>query len=131
MCCPEILTENLIDFTEYFGMIKFCVLSPRGLFNPVFGMKCNANLRFPLCRTCCENDFQGKCEQGRDKKAFIGTWTTLGVNKAIDERYQVLNILVYELYRFHESAKYCAETGEGAVKVEDSFTQSVEKYFSY
>ena len=110
---PEILTENFKDVSEYFGIIKCKVLPPRGLFHPVLGMKCNETLRFPLCRTCCENDFQGTCEHDSDKRAFIGTWTTLEVNKAIEKGYQVLKI--YEVYHFHESAKYCPETGEGGM----------------
>ncbi|KAK3107046.1 hypothetical protein FSP39_005868 [Pinctada imbricata] len=113
---PTIITENFGDVTNYFGIIKCKVLPPRKLFHPVLGYKCNGTLRFPLCRTCSDSDFQGVCEHGTEDRSLTGTWTSIELQKAVSKGCEILKM--YEVFHFDECAKYCPETNEDGLFTE-------------
>ena len=58
-------------------------------------------LVFTLCKTCAEARNQNECKHADTDRAFIGTWTTDEVNKAIDKGYKVLR--TYEVWHFDKS----------------------------
>ena len=45
-------------------------------------------LLFPLCRRCAETK-QHECNHTEDERAFIGTWCTNELEKAIEKGYEV------------------------------------------
>ena len=54
---PKVITSNIdFDMTKYFGMAKVKFIPPRGMYHPVLPCRSNRNLKFPLCRTCAENE---------------------------------------------------------------------------
>ena len=54
-----------------------------------------------MCKTCAEAKNQNECKHTDAERAFIGTWTTDEVNKAIDKSYKVLR--TYEVWHFDKS----------------------------
>ena len=55
---PIVLYERgNTDIAPYFGLIKYRILPPYGLYHPVLPHRSGGKLTFPLCRTC------GECEQ--------------------------------------------------------------------
>ena len=54
-----------------------------------------------MCKTCAEARNQNECKHTDAERAFIGTWTTDEVNKAIDKGYKVLR--TYEVWHFDKS----------------------------
>ena len=51
---PEIITHGFRELSSYFGLAKFKILPPRGLYHPVLSYRTGGKLTFPLCRTCME-----------------------------------------------------------------------------
>ena len=92
---PVQITENFERITAgnrpYFGLICCEVEAPRGLFHPVLPYKWGNRLNFPLCRSCLESEFQGKCGHDSHERSFVGTFTSV-------ELYKV-NFLFYILLR--------------------------------
>ena len=57
---------------------------------------------FPLCISCAKTKQQEKCQHSESERAFIGTWTTDELNKAIEKDYKIIKI--YEVYHFEKSS---------------------------
>ena len=58
---------------------------------------------FSLCRTCCcETQQQAPWHHTDEERAFLGTWASPELDKAVELGYQVLK--VYEVWHFQESS---------------------------
>ena len=110
---PIIITEDFKDVGNYFGIAKIKVLPPRGLFHPVLPYTSNGKLKFPLCRTCADDELQELCTCSDEKRSIIGTWGTPEIAKAIEKGYRILKI--YEIYHFEESTQYDRNTWQGGL----------------
>lgn len=97
---PEIITEQFKDISQYEGLIKCKILSPRNLHILVLPMKCNGKLLLSLCRTCAEHYKQTRCQHGTHERAFTGTWVTDELKVGLNQGYKILQI--YEIWYFHE-----------------------------
>ena len=103
---PVILTElQSTDLTPYFGLAKVTVLPPYGLYLPVLPYRVQGKLLFPLCRSCVEAELaKPLLERSRDcphadrDRALTGTWTTIELEEALAQGYDVLQ--VHEIWHF-------------------------------
>lgn len=118
---PTIITDNFQDMSQYFGLAKVKILPPRKLYHPVLPYSSNGKLKFPLCRTCADNENQNECTCSLEERAITGTWCTPEIQMAMSKGYNILNI--YEVYHFAESSKYDVESCKGGL-----FTQYVNMF---
>ena len=90
---------------SWYGLIKCKVIPPRKSYHPVLPQRIKVDsyekLVFTLCKTCAEARNQNECKHTDTNRAFIGTWNTDEVNKAIDKGYKVLR--TYEVWHFNKS----------------------------
>ncbi|XP_069109808.1 uncharacterized protein [Argopecten irradians] len=110
---PEIITKDFNSMEYYFGIAKIKVLPPRGLYHPVLPQRIDGKLTFSLCRTCAENSNQHKCDHDDDNRAFVGTWCTPEIMKAIERGYKIIKI--YEVYHWDETSQYDSLKNEGGI----------------
>ncbi|MEW8548383.1 MAG: DNA polymerase, partial [Candidatus Thiodiazotropha sp.] len=113
---PEIITRDFKDLNSYFGIAKIKILAPRGLYLPVLPYRSGGKLKFPLCRTCADNETQDCCMCTDDQRAMIGTWCIPEIEKATEKGYRILKI--YEVYHFPQTSKYDTETKSGGLFAE-------------
>ena len=73
---PTVITKDLGDIKDYFGIAKVKILPPRGLYHPVLPYTSNGNLKFPLCWTCTDTENQAPCECLYEQRELTGTWCT-------------------------------------------------------
>ena len=118
---PEIITENFEDLECYEGIVKCKVLAPHKLLIPVLPCKMNGKLLFPLCRTCAETQHQDDCRHSNDERAFIGTWVTDELKKAVQKGYVLEKM--YEVWHYTRVEQYDPETKTGGL-----FTGYVNKF---
>ena len=112
---PEVYYgEDIPDHIQ--GFIKCKVLPPSDLFHPVLPMRVNGKLLFPLCGKCAEESHQATCPHTDKERAFIGTWVSLELEKAVEMGYQVLER--YSAWHFPETTQYNPETMEGGLWAE-------------
>ena len=112
---PTVITSDFQDFSSYFGMAKVKILAPRGLYHPVLPFRSD-KLKFALCRNCAETENQTPCTCSVDERAFVGTWCTPEIDKALEKGYKILQI--YEIYHWDSTTDYDRETGNGALFAE-------------
>ena len=90
--------------SKWFGFIKCKILPPQNLYLPILPVKVKMEkaekLVFPLCLKCAENR-QQRCDHTTEERQFTGTWTTVEVNKAIENGYKIVKI--YEVWHFEKS----------------------------
>jgi hypothetical protein len=110
---PTIVTENFEDLATYEGLIKCKILPPKKLHMPVLPAKINGKLLFALCKTCAETKQQAVCEHNNIERAFIGTWVTDEVKKAVELGYRVLHM--YEVWHFDTVEQYDAKSKTGGI----------------
>ncbi|XP_069108950.1 uncharacterized protein [Argopecten irradians] len=110
---PEIVTQDFKTLDNYFGIAKIKVLPPRGLYHPVLPQRINGKLTFALCRTCAESSSQKKCGHEDDQRAFVGTWCTPEIMKALEKGYQIIRM--YEVYHWEESSEYDTLERKGGI----------------
>ena len=113
---PEIITEHFDSIENYEGLIKCKILPPKELYMPVLPVRCNGKLMFSLCRSCSEAYQNTKCTHFDEERAFVGTWVTDEVKKALSLGYKVMNI--YEVWHFSEISQYDPSTKTGGVFTE-------------
>ncbi len=109
---PTIITENFDpispdippDQQPYHGLIKCCVLPPRGLLHPILPYRHGQKLLFPLCRTCAETKQSRKCEHTNEERQLWGTWVTAELYEALGKGYRVVKVA--EVYHYDNFAKY-------------------------
>ena len=152
--CHPVKIHNPKKYCKsWYGLIKCKVLAPRKLYHPVLPQRIKTDsyekLVFALCKTCANTRNQNECNHTDTQRAFIGTFTTDEVSKAVDKGYKVLE--VYEVWHFAktsddlfkgyirrfmkiklESSKYDLKTKEEEVKlkakIKDSLEIDVEKF---
>jgi len=110
---PEIITSEFKDISEYFGIAKAKILPPKRLYHPVLPYLSNGKLKFPLCRTCADNENQDDCTCTDEERILTGTWCTPEIELACLKGYEIKKI--YEIYHFKESSVYDRTTGEGGL----------------
>lgn len=81
---PAIITENFDPAENYDGLMKCKILAPRDLYIPVLSCKISRKLMFGLCRTCTEENCVDLCNHDEEERAFIGTWVTDEIKKAVE-----------------------------------------------
>lgn len=108
---PEVIVNPAdTNMRNYFGVALVKILPPKGLYHPVLPYRSKGKLKFPLCKTCADNENQkSKCCCSDEKRAIIGTWGTPEIWKALDKGYKVLR--VYEVYYWKEWGS--CENGKG------------------
>ena len=107
------MTSHFDPLDTYFGIAKVKVLAPRGLYHPVLPYRSNGKLKFPLCRTCADEERLGRCDHNDDQRTFVGTWCTPELMKALDKGYELLEM--YEVYDWTRSSQYDPRTREGGL----------------
>ncbi len=110
---PEIITDNFRPLRQYFGIAKVQIVAPRGLYHPVLPYRCGGKLKFPLCRTCADDESIVSCSHTAEQRAFTGTWCTPELQRAMDKGYEVLK--TYEVYHWDETSKYDPAKKEGGL----------------
>ncbi len=83
-----------IDIKNVFGIIKCHSLPPTNMLFPILPV-CTNKLIFPLCRTCALHQ-QEKCQHSDDERSIFGTWTSIGVQKAIEHGYKIIEQPIYD-----------------------------------
>lgn len=110
---PEIITRDFGDLSNYFGLAKVKISPPRGLFHPVLGYRTGGKLTFPLCRACVERQQQEPCTCNENERAWIGTYCTPELEKALEKGYKINKI--YEVYHWQSTAQYDPESQTGGL----------------
>ena len=103
---PEKILSTGKFSKEWFGFVKCKVVAPRSLYHPVLPvrMKCGdaEKLSFPLCRKCAETKDERVCYHSCQERAFIGTWCTNELHKALEKGYKILK--VYEAWHYEKTS---------------------------
>ncbi len=85
-----IITSDFLPLTEYFGIAKVTILPPRGLYHPVLPYTSGGKLKFPLCRTCANEEQLEPCCHSDRQRALTWTWCTPELHEALRKGYKVL-----------------------------------------
>jgi len=96
------------------GLIKYSIVPPQRLHNPVPPFKCNKNLIFYMCRSCALTSASGKCKPTEDEKepALTVTCVLDEVRLAVEKGYKILEI--YEVYEY-KVTQFNPESDEGGL----------------
>ena len=103
---PEIIiSPNMGDLGNYFGLIKAKILPPKKLDIPVLSYTTidEPKLMFPLCRTCAEHRSNFKCKHSVEQRAWEGTFVSPELKLAIEKGYKVLEL--YEVWNWSEEKR--------------------------
>ncbi|ESO85566.1 hypothetical protein LOTGIDRAFT_155055 [Lottia gigantea] len=125
---PEIVTQPELDrWHEYEGLIQCRVLPPKNLYHPVLPFR-NEKLTFPLCRTFVQDHMKQddvevyrSCNHCEKERAWVGTFVTLELKKAVEMGYRILDI--YEVWHWNQWSQYDPETKTGGL-----FTDYINRY---
>ncbi len=128
---PEIVTGDFKDLSAYFGIAKVKILPPRGLYHPVLPYRSQGKLKFPLCRTCADEERLTPCQHNTDRRALTGTWCTPELHVAIDKGYKVLAI--YEVYHWDQTTCYDPTKKEGGLFIDyiNTFLKLKQEFSGY
>ena len=96
---PIIYNDNFPSVSKILGFIKCRILPPKDLFLPVLPEK-NRKLVFPLCHTCAFENNKSKCNHSEQKRALIGTWTSMEIQEALIAGYRILKI--FEIWHWEK-----------------------------
>ena len=107
---PQIINElDSTDLSQYFGLAKVTIVPPFGLYMPVLPYRARGKLLFPLCRSCIEEELAKPllersrvCSHTDHERALTGTWTTIELQEAIDQDYEILK--VHEIWHFRQTS---------------------------
>ncbi|KAL3119299.1 hypothetical protein niasHT_000077 [Heterodera trifolii] len=96
------------DDVPYDGLLKVKVLPPRNLLYPLLPMHIDEMLLFPNCWACArraKNEFVmtkdvKKCNHRPAQRAFLGTFTSIELRKALELGYRVIGF--YRAYHFEQ-----------------------------
>ena len=100
---PVIIYKDFKPLSHYYGIAKVKILAPGGLYHPVLPYRSGGKLKFPLCRTCADNE-SFPCHCSVEERAMLGTWCTPELEKALEKGYVILKI--YCVYHWPETAQY-------------------------
>jgi len=129
---PEIITEN-IDLEglnsgrrPYEGLIRCCVLPPRGLLHPVLPLRIKdkdgvTKLMFTLCKICGTERSTKGCQHSEERRCFWGAWVTDELYHAVKRGYVVLE--VSEVWHFKTVVRYNGTDPESGL-----FTEFINLY---
>ncbi|XP_065222349.1 uncharacterized protein LOC135846916 [Planococcus citri] len=124
---------------DWYGFIKCKVVAPKDLYIPTLPvrvkMEKSDKLLFPLCLKCAK-DKQRQCTHSDSERAFVGTWCTPEVNKAIEVGYKVLE--VYEVWNFEKDnclwkgyikdfLKMKLESSEHSYPTKEAYAEAVKR----
>ena len=102
------------------GLLKCKVIPPPDLFHPILPVRiktgASEKLMFPLCLTCSKNAAQEPCTHSDEERAFVGTWVTLELQKAVEKGYRIVE--KYSAWHFPNVTQYDPETCEGGLWAE-------------
>ena len=70
-------------------------------------------LKFPLCRTCADEESLEPCQCSDEDRCLLGTWCIPELNKAVEKGHTLLR--VYEVYHWPERMQYDADTKRGGL----------------
>ena len=111
---PRVITRDFDpDLKNYFGFVKCRILPPRGLYHPVLPRVSGGKLKFPLCAKCGDNEQTTPCRCPDSDRAFVGTFCTPELGKALDLGYQVLK--TFEVYHWDNTTQYDPVTRTGGL----------------
>jgi len=96
------ITEANIRADKYFGIMKCLIIAPFDLLHPVLPVRINGKTMFPLCEVCAREQIFKDCIHTEDERAFIGTWTIIEVQKALEKGYRIKAI--YNLIHFPKTS---------------------------
>ena len=106
---PEILTENIQNIENYFGIIYCRVLPPGKLYLPV--LPYHSNGKFPLCATCANEHLLTNCNHSDEERCLESTWVSLELNAALIVGYKVVK--VFEVWHWNVTEQYNSTTQGG------------------
>lgn len=119
-----------IDISKVKGIMKVLILPPQNLIHPVLPFRMYYRLLFALCRSCVQDHYESKhpmhnhsdseenlylvnCPHDVADRAFLGTWMSAELQKAVSRGYKILRI--HEIWHYSSSTQYNPETGEGGL----------------
>jgi hypothetical protein len=88
---PIVITENLRNINEYFGLVHCTVSAPDKLLFPELPSKINGKLIFALCYQCAIDECKS-CNHNAKQRQIEGTWCTEEVKEAIKRGYKIVKI---------------------------------------
>lgn len=104
---PDVLNEfDSTDISGIFGFIKCKVLPPKQLYLPVLPYRTKDKLLFPLCKACTDEKCPESCPHTDSDRCFVGAWTHIELQLAIEQGYQVLEIYQALHYQKHSSEMF-------------------------
>lgn len=115
------IDNEVTDISKYQGFVLCEVIAPRNLYIPVLPVKIDNKLMFPLCVKCAKMKSQVDCNHSDTERAFIGTWTTPELNKALEKSYKILK--VFEVWNFPTFCTYDKKT-----KKDGLFSEFMDKW---
>jgi len=95
---PKRITEDFQSVYDYVGFVHCKVLPPKHLYVPVLPQRIHDKLCFVLCKSCGENKTVGLCEHTDEERSMTSTWSTVELQEAIDNGYEILKI--YEVLHY-------------------------------
>ena len=110
---PQIYIGNdecrKIDLKNVMGLVKCTVLPPRNLLFPVLPVRIEGKLIFPLCFACAKEKQQA-CNHVETERYLCGTWTSVEINKAVEKKYQIVEIFeIFEIYDYKQRKQIFGE----------------------
>ena len=94
------LQKRGTDVKQFLGIIKCCVLPPRGLIIPLLPSHINDKLQFVLCKWCAENQLSERCTHSDKQRSLTGTWASPELHKAVDVGYKIIQI--FEVWHYDD-----------------------------
>lgn len=95
---PNIIRQfSNYNIENYFGIIKCCILPPKGLFLPVLPAKINNKLVFSLCNKCAYLKINN-CNHDDSQRTISGTWISEEVKLALKYGYKITKLI--EVWHF-------------------------------
>ena len=95
-----------IDLKNVMVLVKCTVLPPRNLLFPVLPVRIEGKLIFPLWFACAKEKQQA-CNHVETERYLCGTWTSVEINKAVEKKYQIVEI--FEIYDYKQGKQIFGE----------------------
>jgi hypothetical protein len=120
---PEIITDNFLEISSYFGLVKCKIIPPKKLYIPVLPLKIKKKLIYTLCFHCALHNL-AECNHSDDLRALDGTWVILEVLEALKYGYKIDKI--YEIWHWREVESYNHESQSGGL-----FTECINLFYKF
>lgn len=89
---PPIIYRHFLPLSYYFGIARFKVLPPCGLYFPMLPFRAVGKLMFPVCCTWVEGKQLEHCTHREEERASEGTRSATEFLKAEEKGYKVLTM---------------------------------------